>query len=191
MKIPDAEKLVLILGGARSGKSKLAEDMALAAGGSVAYIATAPVYDDEMAHRVQLHKERRPAHWLTVEEPRDLAGALQTVPAETATVLVDCLTLWLTNLLLAGYDEDMTQENYHHIEETIRVELSRFCAVVRERNIRTVVVANEVGCGIVPESHLGRLFRDIAGRANQQVAKEADALYLAVAGYPLQVKGGA
>lgn len=191
MRIPDTEKLVLILGGARSGKSKLAEDMANVAGGTVAYIATAPVYDAEMAHRVQLHKERRPAHWLTVEEPRDLAAALQRLPADTETVLVDCLTLWLTNLLLQDYDENMPYDKLSLIEETIQAELARFCAVARERGFRTLVVANEVGCGIVPESRLGRLFRDIAGRANQQVAKEADALYLAVAGYPLQVKGGA
>ncbi|EEG78256.1 bifunctional adenosylcobinamide kinase/adenosylcobinamide-phosphate guanylyltransferase [Dethiobacter alkaliphilus] len=191
MKIDESEKLVLILGGARSGKSKLAEEIALTSGEAVAYIATAPVYDQEMAHRVKLHKERRPDHWFTVEEPRDLTAALAAVPAETKTVLLDCLTLWLTNVLLADYDEDMPSEKIDGIEETIREELSRFCVAARKKNIRILMVANEVGCGIVPESRLGRLFRDIAGRANQQVAKEADAVYLAVAGYPLQVKGGA
>lgn len=186
-----AEKLVLILGGARSGKSHMAEEMALAGGGDVVYIATAPVYDEEMAHRVDLHRERRPSHWLTLEETTDLAGALQGVANKTETVLVDCLTLWVTNLLLARFNEKTSVSAYDRIEDEIRIELAKFCKVAQEMPFRTIVVANEVGCGIVPESTLGRLFRDIAGRANQQVAKAADAVILAVAGYPLQVKGGA
>lgn len=184
-------KLVLILGGARSGKSRMAEEMARSGSGNVVYIATAPVYDEEMAHRVDLHRQRRPAHWLTVEETMDLAGALKGIPNTTDTVLIDCLTLWLTNLLLARFNDETSVADYDRIEEEIKTELARVCEVALGLPFRTIVVANEVGCGIVPESTLGRLFRDIAGRANQQVAKAADTVILAVAGYPLAVKGGA
>lgn len=184
-------KLVLFLGGARSGKSRMAEELALETGGPVAYIATASVLDDEMARRVALHQERRPAHWVTVEETVDLAGALERVPQNVVTVVIDCLTIWLTNKLLARYDDALSLAEYGEIEDEIRAELARFCVAAHQKPYRTVVVSNEVGCGIVPELPLGRLFRDIAGRANQQMAKEADAVYFAVAGYPLQVKGGA
>lgn len=187
----DSGKLVMITGGARSGKSRLAEEWALAGGGPVAYIATAAVLDAEMARRVDLHQTRRPADWLTVEETTDLAGALERVPPGTVTVLVDCLTLWLTNRLLASYRDGMTPAELDNLENETRAELALFCRTARLKPFRTIVVTNEVGCGIVPESPLGRLFRDMAGRANQQLAGEADAVYLAVAGCPLCVKGGA
>lgn len=182
-------KLVLMLGGARSGKSRLAEEMALAAGGTAAYIATAAVLDGEMARRVDIHQKRRPDHWVTVEETRNLTEALERVPAGTQTVIVDCLTLWLTNLLLPYYDEEAGVAELDTVEEEVRSELERFCLRAKSKPFTTIVVANEVGCGIVPESPLGRLFRDLAGRANQQAAKNADAVYFAVAGYPLRVKG--
>ncbi|MDW7684109.1 MAG: bifunctional adenosylcobinamide kinase/adenosylcobinamide-phosphate guanylyltransferase [Bacillota bacterium] len=184
-------KLILVLGGARSGKSRLAEEMAFARPGGVAYIATAPVWDEEMARRVDIHRHRRPADWVTIEEPEDLAAALDRVPPGTKTVIVDCLTLWLTNLLLKNYREKMTGDQYESMEEGIRAKVAGVCAVVRQKPFQTIMVANEVGCGIVPEAHLGRLFRDIAGRTNQQVAQAADTVLLAVAGYPLTVKGGA
>lgn len=183
-------KLILFIGGARSGKSRLAEERALAAGGAVAYIATAPVYDDEMAHRVKLHRKRRPGHWATIEETLDLAGALDRVPENTAVVLLDCLTLWLTNRLLEKYRDDLTQEAYDDMEKDMRADLARFCQRAKEQPFLTLVVANEVGCGIVPESPMGRIFRDMAGRANQLAAGEAHEVYYVVAGYPLAVKGG-
>ena len=155
------------------------------------YIATAPVWDEEMARRVAIHKERRPANWTTLEEPEDLAGALERVPPGTQTVLVDCVTLWLTNLLLKEYSDDMGPDEHGRLEEGIRAALAEVSDVIGTKSFATIVVANEVGCGIVPESPLGRLFRDIAGRANQQLAQSADTVLLAVAGYPLSVKGGA
>ncbi|HZK25390.1 MAG TPA: bifunctional adenosylcobinamide kinase/adenosylcobinamide-phosphate guanylyltransferase [Oscillospiraceae bacterium] len=181
-------KLVLITGGARSGKSGLAEQLAHTAGGPATYIATAAVLDEEMALRVALHKERRPPHWSTVEETKDLAGALERVPAGTVTVIVDCLTIWLTNQLLAQYEENMSDEKYLDIEKQIQTELARFCTAALNKPFRTVVVTNEVGSGIVPDNYMGRVFRDMAGRANQQVARAADSLWLAVSGYPLCVK---
>jgi adenosylcobinamide kinase/adenosylcobinamide-phosphate guanylyltransferase len=182
-------KLTLMLGGARSGKSRLAEEMALAAGGVTAYIATATVRDDEMAHRVDIHKQRRPSHWITIEEEKDLAGALASVPEDTRTVIVDCLTLWLTNLLLADYNETATATELDALEEHIHAQLAKFCLAAQKKSCEIIVVSNEVGFGIVPESAMGRFFRDLAGRANQQVARAADEVYLAVAGYTVRVKG--
>jgi len=189
MKNGRGGRLVLIIGGARSGKSRLAEEMALASGGRTVYLATATIHDQEMAHRVDIHKKRRPAHWITLEEPWDLSGALEKISPETETVIVDCLTLWLTNLLLPCYNQEATESELENVEQEIMAALGRFCLEAKEKPFATILVANEVGCGIVPESPLGRIFRDLAGRANQLVAKEADEVYFAVAGYLLRVKG--
>ncbi len=191
MKKAEEGKLVLILGGARSGKSRLAEELALSSGGKTVYLATATVHDEEMAHRVEIHKKRRPSDWTTLEEDCNLSGALDKIAPKTATVIVDCLTLWLTNMLLPYYSEEATALELESVEKEISMALDRFCREAKKRLSKTIIVANEVGCGIVPESPLGRLFRDLAGRANQLVAKEADEVYFAVAGYLLRVKGGA
>ncbi|MBS3989375.1 MAG: bifunctional adenosylcobinamide kinase/adenosylcobinamide-phosphate guanylyltransferase [Dethiobacter sp.] len=191
MKKAEKGKLVLILGGARSGKSRLAEEMALASGGKTVYLATATIRDEEMAQRVEIHRKRRPSDWTTLEENCDLPGALEKISADTETVIVDCLTLWLTNKLLPSYSEDATFAELASVEKEISESLGRFCRAAKERLFKTILVANEVGCGIVPETQLGRFFRDLAGRANQLVAKEADEVFLAVAGYLLRVKGEA
>ncbi|NLM52594.1 MAG: bifunctional adenosylcobinamide kinase/adenosylcobinamide-phosphate guanylyltransferase [Firmicutes bacterium] len=181
-------KFILITGGARSGKSRLAEKIALQAKGPVAYIATAAVLDEEMAHRVAQHRASRPQDWVTIEETLDLVKAIEQVPPQTEIVLVDCLTVWLTNCLLERYEEDFTAEEASQVEAQIQDKLARFCQVVKNKPFRTIVVTNEVGSGVVPDTPLGRIFRDIAGRANQQVAQAADSVWLAVAGYPLCVK---
>jgi len=181
-------KLVLITGGARSGKSRLAEELALAGDGPACYIATAAVLDEEMEHRVARHRARRPKSWSTVEETLELGAALERVPEETTTVILDCLTLWLTNKLLAEYREGMAEAEIDGLEERIHQELVAFCATVRTKPYRTIVVTNEVGWGVVPDTPLGRVFRDLAGRANQLVARAADSVWLAVAGYPLRIK---
>ncbi|MBS3948883.1 MAG: bifunctional adenosylcobinamide kinase/adenosylcobinamide-phosphate guanylyltransferase [Dethiobacter sp.] len=181
------EKIIFITGGARSGKSRLAEKLAESNGGQVAYIATAGVLDAEMAERVKIHQERRPAGWLTIEEPLSLTGALTRVPATVGFVIVDCLTLWLTNRLLQEWETvDMAV-----LEKEILLELALFMDQLPSTPFRIAIVTNEVGCGIVPESALARAFRDLAGRANQMVAARADTVYLTVTGLPLKLKGGA
>ncbi|HHX74140.1 MAG TPA: bifunctional adenosylcobinamide kinase/adenosylcobinamide-phosphate guanylyltransferase, partial [Firmicutes bacterium] len=165
-----------------------AEELALAGDGPACYIATAAVLDEEMEHRVAMHKSRRPESWSTVEETMHLGAALERVPRETATVLLDCLTLWLTNKLLAEYREGMPEAELDRLEERIQRELEDFCATVRTKPYRTIVVTNEVGWGVVPDTPMGRVFRDLAGRANQLVARAADSVWLAVAGYPLRIK---
>jgi adenosylcobinamide kinase/adenosylcobinamide-phosphate guanylyltransferase len=168
-----ARTLALVLGGARSGKSRHAEALVTALPPPWLYIATGEPRDDEMAARIAEHRARRGAQWHTVEAPCDLAGALAAAPAGTA-VLVDCLTLWLTNVMLAGSDIDA---------EIVRLE-----SALAQRGGLIVVVANEVGLGIVPDNALARRFRDAAGRLNQRLAAQADRVVLLVAGIPMTVK---
>jgi adenosylcobinamide kinase/adenosylcobinamide-phosphate guanylyltransferase len=166
-------RLSLVLGGARSGKSRYAESLITALPPPWNYVATAEAGDAEMAQRIADHRARRGASWRTIEAPRDLAGSLQA--AGNAPVLVDCLTLWLSNLMLAGSDIDAEMEG-------LDVALAAAAAPV-------VMVANEVGSGIAPDHPLGRRFRDIQGVLNQRIAAHADRVVLMVAGLPLALKG--
>lgn len=165
--------LVLVLGGARSGKSRHAEMLVEAQPAPWAYIATAEAYDDEMRARIALHRGRRRVGWQTHDAPLDLAGRVAALPAGQP-VLVDCLTLWLTNHLLADHDLD--------------AEAARLEAALVARAGLTVCVANEVGFGIVPDNALARRFRDAAGLLNQRLAARARRVVLVVAGLPLTVK---
>jgi adenosylcobinamide kinase / adenosylcobinamide-phosphate guanylyltransferase len=165
--------LTLVLGGARSGKSRHAEALVTALPKPWLYIATGEPRDNEMAARIAEHRARRGNHWQTIEAPRDLPAALARVPAGAA-VLIDCLTLWLSNVMLAGADIDA---------EAARLEQS-----LVGRTGPVVLVANEVGLGIVPENALARRFRDAAGRLNQRLAGLADRVVLLVAGIPVKVK---
>lgn len=165
--------LTFVLGGARSGKSHYAEQLVEAHPAPWTYIATAQALDAEMVERIAHHRARRDAAWQTLDAPLALAAALDGLP-EGRPLLVDCLTLWLTNIMLAGRDVDA--ESLHLAE-----------ALARPRG-PWVVVANEVGLGIVPENALARRFRDAAGRLNQMIAARADHVSLMVAGLPLKVK---
>jgi len=171
--LPDSKALTFIIGGARSGKSAHAETMATALPPPWIYIATAQAYDDEMRERIALHRSRRGEGWTTIDAPLDLAGALEALP-DNQPVLVDCLTLWLTNHMLAEHDLDL--------------ECRRLAEVLARPRGSWFAVSNEVGQGIVPDNALARRFRDAAGRLNQQVAAVADTVLLMVAGLPLKVK---
>lgn len=168
-----ARSLTLVLGGARSGKSRHAEALVTALPQPWFYIATGEPRDNEMAARIAEHRARRGAQWQTIEAPRDLAPALAAVPAGAA-VLVDCLTLWLSNVMLAGAD--------------VEAEAARLEHALGGCTGPVVLVANEVGLGIVPENALARRFRDAAGRLNQRLASVADRVVLLVAGIPVKVK---
>jgi len=171
---PHKRRVILVTGGARSGKSLIAESCALdlAGGGPLTYIATAQSFDDEMAVRIAKHRARREPCWHTVEAPLDLVGAL--VASDGVPRLVDCLTLWLSNLMLAGMDW--------------QAETDRLIACLAVQNGPVVLVTNEVGGGIVPENALARAFRDAAGLVNQRVAALADDVILAVCGLSMRVK---
>jgi adenosylcobinamide kinase/adenosylcobinamide-phosphate guanylyltransferase len=165
--------LTLILGGARSGKSHHAETLVERSPPPWVYVATAQPFDDEMRARITAHRERRPKGWTTVEAPLEVAEALRSAP-RGAPVLVDCLTLWLTNLMLANSGVEAATDG-----------LLAACADVHGP---VVLVSNEVGEGIVPENELARRFRDHAGVLHQRVAARADRVVLMVAGLPLVVK---
>jgi adenosylcobinamide kinase/adenosylcobinamide-phosphate guanylyltransferase len=166
-------RLTLVLGGARSGKSRYAESLVEALPPPWVYVATAEARDDEMAERIAAHKARRDARWQTVEAPHDLAACLGNVPSGAA-LLIDCLTLWLSNRLLAGADIDS--------------EIAELEKAVDAYDGSVVLVANEVGSGLVPDNALGRRFRDLQGVLNQRIAARADRVVLMVAGLPLIVK---
>lgn len=171
--ISSDRKLTFILGGARSGKSSHAENLTTAFPSPWAYIATAQAYDDEMRERIALHRSRRGEGWVTVDAPLDLADAIEALPNHQP-VLIDCLTLWLTNHMLAEHD--------------IEAECRRLADVLSRPRGPWFVVSNEVGLGIVPDNALARRFRDAAGRLNQQVAAAADSVLMMVAGLPIKVK---
>jgi adenosylcobinamide kinase / adenosylcobinamide-phosphate guanylyltransferase len=162
----------LILGGARSGKSRMAESLS---GGKKYYIATAQAFDDEMRSRIAAHKRQRGDGWLTHEVPFDLVNILKDLDAEGHFILVDCLTLWLSNLLLAEADcAEMVGELIDHLK-TVKANV--------------VIVSNEVGLGVVPDNKLGRAFRDIQGIANQGIAAISNHVVFMAAGLPLVLKG--
>jgi adenosylcobyric acid synthase len=170
--------LTLLLGGARSGKSRLAEGLTRAGTGSVTVIATAEGRDGEMRDRILEHQKARPGHWKVVEEPIDLEGALIGVGSDAA-IIVDCLTLWVSNLIEQGLDDT-------EIEARARSS----AAAAAGRRSGTVVVSNEVGSGIVPVNELARRYRDLLGRVNSVWAEAADRTYLAVAGGVIPVQSG-
>ncbi|MBS1371883.1 MAG: bifunctional adenosylcobinamide kinase/adenosylcobinamide-phosphate guanylyltransferase [Lentisphaeria bacterium] len=176
-----SNKIVLVTGGARSGKSRLAEELVLRAEGTPFYIATAPVLDSEMAERVRLHRERRAAaNWTTIEEERNLVNAIRLATAEEAgAVLVDCLTLWINNLLY---------ENPELSETQMAEKTHALAGALRDGPPLSVLVINEVGLGIVPESPLARRFRDLSGRCAQIIAAAADEVYFTVAGIAQRIK---
>jgi adenosylcobinamide kinase / adenosylcobinamide-phosphate guanylyltransferase len=165
----------LVLGGARSGKSSRAELIARETGLRRIYVATAQAFDDEMRERISHHRSQRDGEgWTTIEEPLALAAAIEAASSANAVVLVDCLTLWLTNTMLGGHDIDAG--------------VASLIDVLTRAPGPVVLVSNEVGLGIVPETPLGRRFRDAQGRLNQMVAAQADHVIFMAAGLPLVLK---
>jgi adenosylcobinamide kinase / adenosylcobinamide-phosphate guanylyltransferase len=167
----------LILGAAKSGKSSYAERLCTALPPPYLYIATSQLLDDEMRDRVRRHRERRTSSWDTLEAPIHLLPALEAARGKSSPVLVDCLTLWLTNLLLA---EPQSAPPEH--------EVARLCAFLTTVDYPLFLVSNEVGAGIVPDNPLARRFRDLAGFANQEFASACRAVSLVVAGIPIRIK---
>ena len=173
-------ELIFILGGARSGKSAFAERLAQQAG-RVLFVATAQAQDDDMRRRIGAHRAKRPPEWSTLEEPHDLASAIPSALEGHNTCLLDCLTLWVSNLLLA-------KEANLDAEAEILEEVERMLDVYDSSHATWIVVSNEVGLGVVPATRLGSRYRDVLGRVNQAVASRADKVYLMVAGLALEMK---
>ncbi len=180
-----SKTLTFILGGARSGKSAYAQNMALELGGpDVLYVATAQAFDDEMRSRITAHQAERPAGWRTLEAPSLIAAPLAETVRSARVVLLDCLTLLASNAILAVGDEPTTPA----AEEAVTREVTALLAAYRGGGATWIVVSNEVGMGLVPPYPLGRAYRDTLGRANQRLAATADRVLLMVAGLPLAVK---
>ncbi|NTV10980.1 MAG: bifunctional adenosylcobinamide kinase/adenosylcobinamide-phosphate guanylyltransferase [Zoogloea sp.] len=177
----------LILGGARSGKSRHAEQLALQSGLPVTVIATAEALDEEMAVRIARHQAERPAGWATVEAPLGLAAALAGHAAPGRCLIVDCLTLWLSNLLAGA--ENLPEAAGADALPVFMRERAALLDLLPALPGRVLLVANEVGLGLVPETPLGRLFRDEAGRLNQAVAAACERVVFVAAGLPLVLKG--
>ena len=180
---------VLVTGGARSGKSAFAEGLARQGRQPVLYVATAEAGDDEMRARIREHQQRRPAEWRTLEAPRDVGIALASVLERPGTVLLDDLGLLVTNRLLEQWDDARpSAEAGSALDSVLAVEHHGIRAAQEVGGWDLIVVTNEVGLGLVPETPLGRVFRDAIGRANQAFAAAADEVYLLVAGIPLRMK---
>lgn len=175
-------RLTLVLGGVRAGKSRYAQRLA-EKGKRVLFVATAEAGDAEMKARIDAHRQERPAAWDTLEEPVDLAGGLEPALYSYDTVLLDCLTLWVSNLLLRNPDLDSTRSD-------ILSEVEKLLELYRNSNASWIVVSNEVGLGVIPPTELGRSFAEELGRVNQLVAAEADEVYFMAAGLPLTLKPG-
>ncbi len=173
-KAKQLNRTTLILGGARSGKSTYSEKLVLSTNLCPVYIATAQAHDDEMRARITEHQNRRGANWSLIEEPLALCEALTNHATPENAILVDCLTLWLSNLMMAG--------------KNIDDEINSLASLIPDLAGPVVFVSNEVGMGLVPETTIGRAFRDHQGRLNQRIAQVADSVSFIAAGYPLHLK---
>jgi len=178
-------RLLLVLGGARSGKSAYAQQVAQELGGSrVLFVATAQAWDEEMAQRIAQHRQERPAAWRTLEAPHHVGQAIALELDDAVVVLVDCLTLLVSNTILRLSESPDPAV----AAAAVQAELTALSQTCQGTAATYVVVSNEVGLGLVPDNPLGRLYRDLLGRANQTLAAQAEAVYFMVAGLPVEVK---
>jgi adenosylcobinamide kinase/adenosylcobinamide-phosphate guanylyltransferase len=168
---------IFITGGARSGKSRLAERLAEGFGEPLCYIATGEARDGEMAERIDRHRQRRGSAWQTVEEPLQLVEAIRAADSGCRAILVDCITLWITNLLF-----------HHDAVEPVLAEVRTLAELLPTLQTPLIMVSNEVGMGIVPENALARSFRDLAGHTNQILAEAADEAFVTISGIPMKLK---
>ena len=202
-------EITFILGGARSGKSRHAVQLAKGTGKKTVFIATAVAFDDEMKRRIAMHKTERPPDWVTIDEPKAVSSVVKSLGPEFGTVVIDCLTLLISNHLMEDQDEEVPRHCEEQSDEAIpsvrsreerfgwqenggierlENEIDDLLAVLKEKNAQVFIVSNEVGLGIVPENALARRFRDASGRVHQRLAKEADEVIFMVAGIPWRVK---
>lgn len=170
-------RVILVLGGARSGKSTYALQLANRLDKKVAFIATCRPLDKEMKERIEIHKKSRPPHWTTFEEHKDPAPLLKKIGSKFNVVIIDCLTLFISNLLSEGLKDSAIEAKAHRMLNVLKIIKSK-----------SIIVSNEVGLGIIPGNKLGRRFRDLAGKVNQIAAREADEVFFMAAGLPLRIK---
>jgi len=177
--------IALILGGARSGKSSYAQKLAEDSGKSVTFLATAQALDEEMSARIQKHRAERPVHWETLEIPLNISARVKQIKSDM--VILDCITLLVTNLLMQFVKDDLVDET--PFMQVVQNEMEDFLSVIGESNQHWLIISNEVGLGLVPPYQMGRVYRDGIGWANQRLAREAEKVLFMVAGVPMVVKG--
>ena len=175
--------MTFILGGARSGKSRFAQELAAKLGRRVLFVATGEALDEEMRARIETHKRSRSPTWKTLEAPTDVAKALRNKIGDAEVVIVDCMTLLVSNLMGT---EDIDAET---LEKKVAAELKELIAFMRTREAHFIIVSNEVGLGVVPPYRAGRVYRDALGMANQMLARNSDEVYFMVAGIPIPLEG--
>lgn len=181
--------MILVTGGARSGKSTFAEEYAKKSGENVLYIATAIAFDEEMKERIRLHQRTRPKYWETYEGYINLYDVIEKKAEKFDCILFDCITILVTNLMFYYSDNrEIDNADFKIIETEILSEIDKIMEVCKKIKCETIFVSNEVGMGIVPENKLSRQFRDIAGRVNQRIAKNAEQVFLLVSGIPMKIK---
>ena len=179
--MPASGKTILLLGGARSGKSTLAQELAGQMGNKVLFIATGEPLDEEMKTRIEEHKKSRPKNWKTLEAPQNIGKALRAHIGDAEVIIIDCLTLLVSNLL-------KNETAYPEAEKQVLSEINELISIMKVSPAHFIIVSNEVGLGLVPDNNLGRVYRDLLGKANQLIAQYADTVYFMAAGIPLKLK---
>lgn len=182
MKLSDNKKVILLLGGARSGKSSYAQKLAITMGGNVIFIATGEPLDNEMKNRIDKHKKSRPKKWKTIEAPKNIGQIIKENAENIGTILIDCVTLLVSNLLCSEPD-------YPNAKKRIINEVNELINAMKVTKSNVILVSNEVGLGLVPDNKMGRHYRDLLGKVNQILADNADEIYFMIAGIPLKIKG--
>ena len=172
---------IRILGGARSGKSTTAQELARQLGNKVLFVATAEPLDEEMKTRIEEHKKSRPENWRTLEATHNIGKALKKQIGDAEVIIIDCLTLLVSNLL-------KNEPDYPEAEEQVMSEINKILAIMKLSQAHFIIVSNEVGLGLVPDNKLGRIYRDLLGKANQIIAQNANTVYFMAAGIPLKLK---
>ena len=182
--------IILVTGGARSGKSNFAESLCIKQNNRTAYIATSIPFDDEMKNRVKKHQESRPKEWKTYEIYKDIYSIVEELDNNHDTVIMDCVTLMVNNLMFTyGIEVDKaTSQELDELEEYIKEQIKKLMEAIKKTNLYFVIVSNEFGMGSVPENKLSRIYADFVGRANQLIAKYSDEVYFVVSGIPMKVK---
>lgn len=179
---------VLVTGGARSGKSSYAQDYAARSGKPVLFAATAEVGDDEMRRRIEAHRKSRPAGWRTLEAPKDVGRRIREEISDSKLVLIDCMTLLVSNAIGSFLSADGIDIDEQKAEAAVMQEIDGLIGCLRTIKADFLIVTNEVGLGLVPDNKLGRVYRDLLGKANQMLAQEVDEVYFMISGLPIRVK---
>jgi adenosylcobinamide kinase / adenosylcobinamide-phosphate guanylyltransferase len=182
------KKTILLLGGARSGKSRLALEMARQTGQKVLFVATATAGDEEMRQRIENHRKERPAGWKTLESPAHIGRDIENSSGDAGVIVIDCITMLLNNVFSRYCESEIEQTDGTTLEKEAVTEIEELLACLKTVEATFIIISNEAGLGLVPAFRQGRLYRDILGRANQMLAQYAQEVYFLVAGIPMKVK---